>query len=1854
MRKITQTIFSKCEKNRIVQVCSVIFFLMMSITSLAQGYVTLGTQGSQSGNTSPSPVNGNFNSRRIQIVYTAAELTAAGAAAGNIERLAWDVSVVYGDAGGFPNYTVKMAHITTPDIPSTTYITPLTTVKNPYSYIPVSGFNDITFDTPFNWNGTDNILVDICFNTAPYLGSSSTLHGQCWNYTGVANNYRSRQADGNDLCGNTTANQNQAAKPRVRFYMQQQPPCAGTPEGGTVTGALERFICNGAAPGVITVTGATPPAIAGISHQWEESIDAGTNWADATGGTGATTPSYTPPNYAGIPIQYRLKVTCANGGGVDYSEVLIVNSLQAPSTQASALMTTNVGSTSFTVTWTNGNGARRHVLVSTSPITAPVNATGIAAYTAATLWANTGQQIVYDGTGTSVTVTGLTCGTYYVKVFEYSRCGSGPYDVYFNTTDATNALTIVNPLTAGALPIANNFTGFTGANLGVAVPGWYEANGTTNVSLVPVDGNSDWTGSTALTIPTAKVNLYDDAYNAWVISPKMAIAANSRLKFKAAITNYDVGSPDANGMQGTDDKLNILVSTDGCGAVWTVIHTFNAANTTTLTNVLTDFTIPLNYTGQTIQIAFQGVDGPTNDSPDYDFHIGNIIIEEVPQCDVPVVAAPANITKNGVTIAWTAPTVGTPTGYEYVVSTTATAPAAAGTPVTGVSTSVDVASLLPSTDYYVYVRTVCGTDFSDWSVVQTFTTMCDYPDILTSGSTSVCGLGTSTLSATSSAGTIKWYGAQTGGDVLATGTSFETPEISENTTFYVTTANVEPAQAGGARPAPTATAGTTPSDYGLVFDVHSTFVLNSVDVFLKNTAADELTIILTDAQGTELEEITVNVPVGDATTPVQHTITLGWTINPGIGYRILATDGPNMVRESALGGFPYYVGEAATVTGGYISGASSTYYYFYNWNFTGECAGPRVPVAVTVTDAPAITIVASEDTLCAGESTSLSVTSANAGYTYEWMPGSLTGAAQTVTPTETTVYVVTATDTATGCVEVGEITITVNPLPIVTAELEDVEVCEGSIQALTFEAGVVSTAISGTEQTASVAQSTSNTLGPNPLQNYWGGVKQQWIYTAAELTAMGFITGSEITAISLDLATANTSLALNSLSIKMKNTTQAAFSGTSAWITEMITVRDAANYTPVVGLNNFALTTPFVWDGTSNLAVQMSYSNNSSPSSGTNSAKFSATSFVSTIYYRADSTAPAAMEAYTDAANYTYSTRNNVTFTVNNPLPVVWSPVTNLFTDANATIAYTGTNASTVYTKPVAAITYTATAETTDGCSSSSTTDITISVTPAPAAEPVQEFCGATTVANLETTSGTEIKWYLSPVGGTALTPATVVTDGYVYYASQTVDGCESMTRTAVTAEVNVIAAPTVTEDVQEFCNAATIADLDATGTGVLWYDSATGGTALAETDVIAEGISLYYASQTVDGCESVSRAVIAVFVNVVDAPTAEAAQSVCNEGTVADLTIISGEGILWYDDATEGTALDTTVALVDGETYYASQTIDGCESLARVEVTVTINVIDAPMAEMAQSVCTAGTVADLTVTSGENVLWYDAAEGGTLLDSETVLADGVSYFASQTVNGCESLDRAEVVVTINVTAAPEPVLDVVLCNSGTLADLEVIGEGILWYAAATGGEALDPSMAVEDGVSYFASQTIDGCESADRAEVVAAVNVVNAPTGEATQEVEENAVIADIVIDGVTGTVTWYATLEDAQAGTNPLESTIVLEDGENYFATQTVEGCTSAAAFEVTVEFALDVKGFDSQSFTYFPNPVKNVLTLSYTSNIDEVTVYNMLGQAVMIQSYNALEAKLDMSGLSDGTYILTVVSGQTSKTVKVIKKQ
>ena len=63
------------------------------------------------------------------------------------------------------------------------------------------------------------------------------------------------------------------------------------------------------------------------------------------------------------------------------------------------------------------------------------------------------------------------------------------------------------------------------------------------------------------------------------------------------------------------------------------------------------------------------------------------------------------------------------------------------------------------------------------------------------------------------------------------------------------------------------------------------------------------------------------------------------------------------------------------------------------------------------------------------------------------MPGNLSGAEQTVSPTATTVYTVTAED-ANGCKDTETVTITVNDLPEVTVTGDD-EICEGESSELT-------------------------------------------------------------------------------------------------------------------------------------------------------------------------------------------------------------------------------------------------------------------------------------------------------------------------------------------------------------------------------------------------------------------------------------------------------------------------------------------------------------------------------------------------------------------------------------------------------------------------------------------------------------------------------------------------------------------------------------------------------------------------------------------------------------------------------------
>ncbi|WP_375235835.1 T9SS type A sorting domain-containing protein [Winogradskyella sp.] len=74
---------------------------------------------------------------------------------------------------------------------------------------------------------------------------------------------------------------------------------------------------------------------------------------------------------------------------------------------------------------------------------------------------------------------------------------------------------------------------------------------------------------------------------------------------------------------------------------------------------------------------------------------------------------------------------------------------------------------------------------------------------------------------------------------------------------------------------------------------------------------------------------------------------------------------------------------------------------------------------------------------------------------------------------------------------------------------------------------------------------------------------------------------------------------------------------------------------------------------------------------------------------------------------------------------------------------------------------------------------------------------------------------------------------------------------------------------------------------------------------------------------------------------------------------------------------------------------------------------------------------------------------------------------------------------------------------------------------------------------------------------------------------------------------------------------------------------------------------------AFTYYPNPVNNILTLDAQKNIESIVAYNMLGQEVLRLSPNTVNAEVDMSSLLSGAYFVKVSIQGATKTVRIIKQ-
>ncbi|MCS3798962.1 PKD domain-containing protein [Niastella sp. OAS944] len=238
------------------------------------------------------------------------------------------------------------------------------------------------------------------------------------------------------------------------------------------------------------------------------------------------------------------------------------------------------------------------------------------------------------------------------------------------------------------------------------------------------------------------------------------------------------------------------------------------------------------------------------------------------------------------------------------------------------------------------------------------------------------------------------------------------------------------------------------------------------------------------------------------------------------------------------------------------------------------------------------------------------------------------------------------------------------------------------------------------------------------------------------------------------------------------------------------------------------------------------------------------------------------------------------------------------------------------------------------------------SPSPPPVVTSPLTYCRGQAASQL-TATGTGLVWYTSATGGSgspvAPTPSTITAGTFTYYVSQTLpNSCESP-RVPIIVTVNATpAAPAVTSPVL-LCENQTASPLTATGTGLLWYTAATGGTNSSTPPTPSTsntGTTNYYVSQTVNGCES-PRAMITVTVGSLPAaPVVNSPINYCQNQPATPLTA-TGTGLLWYTGQAGGAGspvAPTPVTSSPGSTtYYVSQTT-ACGEGPRTGITVIVN----------------------------------------------------------------------------------------------------------------------------------------------------------------------------------------------------------------------------------------------------------------------------------------------------------------------------
>jgi pectate lyase len=350
-------------------------------------------------------------------------------------------------------------------------------------------------------------------------------------------------------------------------------------QSSSTPSAVQTYTINGTSltNGVVI----TPPA------GFEISTDGGATW---NGNSSPVTLPVSSGVITGQPITVSVRLNAPAAGL--YSGVITHTSTGAPETDiavsgvrlatepdvVSNLSFSNATGSSMTIGFTGGNGNDRIVVMRAGSLVNWLPTDGVPAggvnsnFTSATDQGN-GNKIVYNGSGTSVNVSGLSSNmTYYVSVFEYN-VATGNSQNYLTSVSANGTKTTLAVQTLSISKVSLSFGSVlvdaTSAELTYALSGAYltpdagnvtvtapsgfeisttSGSGFTSSLLIPYSGNT--LSSTTIYVrfkPTSLIGYSGSISHSGGSAPSVTVAVNGTGVSESALANTPIGYASCNG-----------------------------------------------------------------------------------------------------------------------------------------------------------------------------------------------------------------------------------------------------------------------------------------------------------------------------------------------------------------------------------------------------------------------------------------------------------------------------------------------------------------------------------------------------------------------------------------------------------------------------------------------------------------------------------------------------------------------------------------------------------------------------------------------------------------------------------------------------------------------------------------------------------------------------------------------------------------------------------------------------------------------------------------------------------------------------------------------------------------------------------------------------------------------------------------------------------------------------------------------------------------------------------------------------------------------------------------------------------